>query len=730
MKKGKRFLAILLVILIICGGVIGVSAAVRKTTSGGKVMVISAEELNYGYGYWDSESMEGFVTSDRTQNVTLNTSQTVEEVKVTEGQEVKKGDILLVYDMKQTEINLEKAELKLEQLKQSLKNAEEGLKKLKNMSPSSGGIADEADEPDDEEEEDEKEKKPVKQPKATLSLTGSSKPYYDNSSEVPAPGTEENPYRFLVKAGATVNADFINMIKKLQGQNQSCYFVLELRENDVWEGRLIRSWKQDASDVVSPDKDWLGIVDPDNEKPILPTKTFAEVEEMEKQIEENKKKIEALENELKELKEKQLTPTPTAAPTTQPEETAVPTEAPEDEKKDGAGTGTDAEAAAKISELEGTIAELTAENEALKQQIETLQASAAVESGDPETNSSSGSSSAEATALRAAVQVMQTAVYQKITPVSGSGVTTAGFTAGNSGVVSTLTALEAEEDDSEEADESDDSDDSDDESDTEADTDASTGSLADIDEDTEYTREELTDAQKQQQETIADLKLDIREAEIKVKNAKKALEDGSVKALLDGVVTKVADPATYERDGTPFIRVSGSKGIAIKGGLPEKLLSTIREGDQISVASWTSGVQYTATITEISPYPDSSGMFDSGAAYNNSYYPFTAIIDDEDAQIEDNDWVQISIDANTLAQDDGFYLMRAFVLEEGTSAYVYKRGEDGLLHRQDVVLGKLSGDSYEIKDGLTSEDWVAFPYGKTVKEGAQTREGTMEELYN
>ena len=220
MKKSKRFLAILLAILIICGGVIGVSAAVRKTTSGGKVMVISAEELNYGYGYWDSESMEGYVTSDRTQNVTLNTSQTVSEVKVTEGQEVKKGDVLLVYDMKQTEINLEKAELKLEQLKQSLKNAEEGLKKLKNMSPSSGDNADEADEPDDDEEEDEKEKKAIKPPKATLTLTGNSKPYYYNSSEAPAPGTEENPYRFLVKAGATVNADFINMVKKLQGQNQ------------------------------------------------------------------------------------------------------------------------------------------------------------------------------------------------------------------------------------------------------------------------------------------------------------------------------------------------------------------------------------------------------------------------------------------------------------------------------------------------------------------------------
>ena len=731
MRKSKRFLAILLAILIICGGVIGVSAAVRKTTSGGKVMVISAEELNYGYGYWDSESMEGYVTSDRTQNVTLNTSQTVSEVKVTEGQEVKKGDVLLVYDMKQTEINLEKAELKLEQLKQSLKNAEEGLKKLKNMSPSSGGMADEADEPDDEEDEDEKEKKPVKQPKATLSLTGNSKPYYDNSSEASAPGTEENPYRFLVMAGAKVNADFINMVQKLQGQNQSCYFVLELRENDVWEGRLIRAWKQDASDVVSPDKDWEGVVDPDNEKPILPTKTFAEIEEMEEKLKTNEEEIkklktdiEKLTKELEVLKQPDTNKSSDSQPSTNTQETA------DSQETTPGAQNTGEDPAQNIDELTEAIRKLNEENAQLKQKIEELEkASVTNDSSNTEEEiiSSSSSSSAEPTALRAGVPVVQTAVYQKITPVSGA--VTAGFTAGSSGVVSTLTALEAEEDDAEEADDAD-SDSDDDESDTEADTDSSAGSLADIDEDAEYTREELTDAQKQQQETIADLKLDIREAEIKVKTAKKALEDGSVKAALDGVVTKVADPATYERDGTPFIRVSGSKGIAIKGGLPEKLLSTIREGDQISVASWTSGVQYTATITEISPYPDSSGMFDSGAGYNNSYYPFTAIVDDEDAQIEDNDWVQISIDANTLAQDDGFYLMRAFVLEEGTSAYVYKRGEDGLLHRQDVVLGKLSGDSYEIKDGLTGEDWVAFPYGKTVKEGAQTREGTMEELYN
>ena len=42
----------------------------------------------------------------------------------------------------------------------------------------------------------------------------------------------------------------------------------------------------------------------------------------------------------------------------------------------------------------------------------------------------------------------------------------------------------------------------------------------------------------------------------------------------------------------------------------------------------------------------------------------------------------------------------------------------------------MSGDSYEILDGLAGSDYIAFPYGKNVKEGAKTREGTVDDLYN
>ena len=48
---------------------------------------------------------------------------------------------------------------------------------------------------------------------------------------------------------------------------------------------------------------------------------------------------------------------------------------------------------------------------------------------------------------------------------------------------------------------------------------------------------------------------------------------------------------------------------------------------------------------------------------------------------------------------------------------------------QYIVTGTLSDTGYEVIDGLSENDWIAFPYGKNVKEGAKTREASIGELY-
>ncbi len=63
------------------------------------------------------------------------------------------------------------------------------------------------------------------------------------------------------------------------------------------------------------------------------------------------------------------------------------------------------------------------------------------------------------------------------------------------------------------------------------------------------------------------------------------------------------------------------------------------------------------------------------------------------------------------------YFQRRCDSENGKS-YVLKADENDRLVKQYVKTGKIIyGDTIEIKSGLTEDDRIAFPYGKTAKEG-------------
>ena len=62
---------------------------------------------------------------------------------------------------------------------------------------------------------------------------------------------------------------------------------------------------------------------------------------------------------------------------------------------------------------------------------------------------------------------------------------------------------------------------------------------------------------------------------------------------------------------------------------------------------------------------------------------------------------------------------------------MYVLGQDGKLEERTVTIGKTLGGSYtQILDGLSTEDLIAFPYGKNVKPGAPAEKGDMSDLYN
>ena len=138
------------------------------------------------------------------------------------------------------------------------------------------------------------------------------------------------------------------------------------------------------------------------------------------------------------------------------------------------------------------------------------------------------------------------------------------------------------------------------------------------------------------------------------------------------------------------------------------------------------------TIVSIDDYPTSNGNNWGDGNSNVSYYPFKVFVT-EDANLQPNDYVDIQYQKDTSAEESGssLYLQSMFIRTDNGKSYVMARGEDGRLEQRWVQTGRdLWGSYTQIRGGLTIDDYVAFPYGRDVVEGAHTQEATTDQLYN
>ena len=137
---------------------------------------------------------------------------------------------------------------------------------------------------------------------------------------------------------------------------------------------------------------------------------------------------------------------------------------------------------------------------------------------------------------------------------------------------------------------------------------------------------------------------------------------------------------------------------------------------------------FTAEIVEVSPYPETAstnyfyGFGDENS--NESSYPFLAFIENADG-LEVDDGVELSLEGEVSAYgyslEEGLALNSCFIrTEESGRSYCLVEGSDGLLEKRYLKLGANDWGTVTIKSGLSRDDYIAFPYGKGVEEGAKT----------
>ncbi len=708
------------IVAFIAAGVLllgGVTVYAVKTSSQSTVKVVSVSDMSGGGG-WSDNSLSGNITSDVSQNIYLADSQTVKKIHVKEGDTVKVGDDLLTYDMTLENLDLEMKKLEKQGIELNIEKANREITKLKNTKPSSdnGNEDPGLDIPEDPGEEPEDPSiEPEEPAEAYQELTAEAEPYMGE-------GTVEEPYHFLCAADGAILGSFLNRMAEEQ-----CFFVIEIREGDVSNGELLKIWGQkiteDDFQVADTDRFQVNLEketdDSDGQLPedlkaaavlekgasayqgdgtekkpltylvkkdgIVKGSFFLERKEDGKYFrievrEENGDLIKAWEQngadgdfaaDVKEDGEYLVDLSKKQSGET-PGEPAEPTD-PSEPTKPGESPEPPEPSNPEEKPTEPSVSPEVTPGENPEP---TPEAGTSQETAEQE-NTVDGMSTKKS---RASIR------YLTVTGVMGSG---------SRKVISTDTV-----------------------SDTTGSGDAGTsygGTAAEI-------QQQIKDKEKE----IRDYQLDIKETNLEIKDIQKKLNNQTIKSTLNGVVKTVGDPEKESNDGKPLIQVVSSEGLYVQGTVSESKMNKLKVGATLSGYSYDNGVSFTAEVREISPYPSDNGQ--DGA--NASSYPFTAYIADASG-LSNNSWAELTLLDEGDGQGQGIYLEKPFVRTENGQYYVMKDDGTGHLTKQIVQVGGIQyGSSYQITGGLSMDDKITFPYGKDVREGAKTEEGTLDDLYN
>ena len=702
-KTLKRVIAGITGTALACGGIVGGLYAYKgmNRTSVSVYPVSALAQDSYYFDMFGTGTGYGTVEADRMQNVTPSSTMQVREILVKEGQEVKKGDPLLTYDTTLKELDIERAENLLEQKKLALQQNEKALKIIKGLSPTSVGD-------DSYTYPDYTEAEPT--PTPTPEPLGPEM----HPQLIDGEGTDWSPYVYLWGADDILSDDLL--IQMAMGK------VLPAEKTDTEEAT---SEEQGDSSTEENKNDQEENQTNSETAPAAFISWFLPIDVFAEEV-----------DEASEVSYDSQEDSPSVTPSDDGgQETAADTEYSETNDTE-------------IYDEDTEVADVTGTDEA-KTAVIDPDVSSMVESSEEDSDAGTyspvlsyirlechESNNREGSLLFQWSMVVSRDSYGNIrvlpyrsdytgTSPEGSGEETSDSTL--SDVDSGDETIINDEGDGVYYGGSDYTYTGDD------DLTADTSIDAAEDYSGPFTAAEIKAMLTEKELQVRDDTLEVKIQELSLKQMKEEYNGDTIKAKTDGVVTAVNDMDIVNLTGDALITISGSGGgYYLKFTVSELYLDSLSVGSTVKATDYSTDMEYEAEITEITYYPASGDDYYSGWSEGNqnvSYYPCRARIDG--TGISEYAFCGVNYDTNK-ASSTGNYLSRMFIRRDGAAQYVYVRGDDGKLVRRNVVLGNEStfdSSSVEIRSGLSEDDWIAFPYGTDVKEGARTEESDLESLY-
>ena len=711
----------------------------------GPAQVVQVSELstNMGEDSYTYRETKGVSAEGATQKVNRISGVTVREILVEEGEDVKEGQPLVVFDKAELEYMYKEYQLKKDKIQLEIDAATHNIEILNSITPTSdegyeGGDEDWGDEESGEEEE------PAYDTTEYSVLDASSKAYnlaFDTEDD--PLGTITNPYRFLCREGAAVTKGFIDSLREQAG-GTDMYVALEIRDGDTPEGDLKQEWMLNAANLREVEESWIAVLNSgklnadnaldlaDAYATLAATYTNDALHQIDavrdKAVSEEAK---ALLKEAETLYEDALLVSQTAekavadaksGTVTPPEALQTAKESMETARKDLLLIEE------KIEEIrkEGVI---TPEPTVTPGPTETPGPTDVPEptdipepTGVPEpTGAPEGPGTDESTGTESGG-----------IPDGVSGLRMEGVPDRSTGLLLLATSGTVTTTDGETA---------------SASTGNATSTIHLVNPSDSYSPESLAEALENEKKTLREKKIDLTEINLQIKQASSDLESGTRKANFDGTVKSVdksvlkssstSSEKGAEKSEKAIVTVASTGSNIIYMGVPENDLPYMTSLEYV-----VAGGEY-GQVIEVSKNPIGPSM--KKIAYDSSTQAtYSVTVKLESPLMQDmQSAVLPCMYGFTLPQTEaehGIDVNDAFIFQEEGRYYVYKRNEEGVLEQTEVTVSThkvLSSymrtamnalGSYVVTSGITAEDYIAFPYGPAIEEGAKTQKTTFAKL--
>ncbi|WP_075720795.1 efflux RND transporter periplasmic adaptor subunit [Roseburia sp. 499] len=217
------------------------------------------------------------------------------------------------------------------------------------------------------------------------------------------------------------------------------------------------------------------------------------------------------------------------------------------------------------------------------------------------------------------------------------------------------------------------------------------------------------------QNSIKQSEYNIQSKKIEMQKKQEAIDNSTVNSEIAGVVKSINENGVdASGNASAYMTILATGDYRIKGTVSEQNIASLSQGQSVIIRSRIDEEQvWNGTISKVdmeNQETNTNNYMESESGMTSAKYPFYVTLNAADGLIL-GQHVYIELDEGQNEAKEGIWLFEGYIGMDEEEPYVWAANDKDKLEKRRVELGEYDEElgEYEIKSGLSEEDYIAYP---------------------